>query len=350
MTVENVDEYDFGEESEDTSEAQDLDAAAGDTEGGYDVAGIIAAIDGGISTWMDAFVDIFNNMARPGVMVGEIPGGCYAVQHYNQWLIESYRITLVNAGALALRAAELGHETVDDVVRTYGRPEGSGGVKALNKVPFAEVIMQETTLDSAAGILAIFLGPMGIFSAAAILDWIDDRLPQWVDGELPPSSNRGVQVNPGWYLWAGPGRTPAQHWEFGKWTGTEFRRAFLNWRTNMRSEVVPGQHNQWRDLLFGLTGRSRDDWRIWLPGDPYQVDSKMWKLLDVKEYVDEEIALSRVLCAEATEFQQQTITRTLDIQEGAAQTTGIATLLTSSTGPLAVLAGALVGMTAAGKL
>ena len=299
---------------------------------------------------MDQFEDIFSNMARPGVMVGEIPGPCYAVNHYNNWLIEQYRTTLVNAGMLALRAAELGQATVREVVRTYGRPEGSGGVQALNKTPFAEVVMQETQLDTAAGVLAVFLGPMAPFGAAAILDWTDDRLPIWVDGQLPPSQNRGVQVAPGFWLWAGPGRTAAQHWASGRWTGSGFRSAFLNWRATMRSEVVPGQHNQWRDLLFGLTGRSVPDWRIWVPGDPYQVDSRMWKLLDVKAYVDEEVDRSRVLCDEAVAFQQATIERTIDIQQEAAQTTGIAALLTSSTGPLAVLAGALVGITAARRL
>lgn len=341
---------DTGQVSEDTSEPQDLDAASGDVEGGYDVAGIIAAIDGGISTWMNQFEDIFTNMARPGIMVGEIPGGCYAVQHYNNWLIDHFRPTLINASMLAARAAEMGQATVDDVVRTYGRPEGYGGVAALNKTAFAETVMQETNLDQAAGVLSIFLGPLAPFTAAAILDWTDDRLPQWVDGQLPPSSNRGVEVYPGFYLWAGPGRTDAQHWEFGRWTGTGFRQAFLNWRATMRSEVVGGQHNRWRDLLFGLTGRSVPDWRIWVDGDPYAENSRLWLLMDTKARVEEEIEYSRQLCEDATEFQQETIVRTIDIQEQAAETTGIAALLTSSTGPLAMLAGALVGITAARRL
>jgi hypothetical protein len=319
----------------DTSEEQDLDAAAADPGGGYDVGGTIDSIDGAIGTWVDVWDELFQQMAEPGVLVGSRPGSCYAVAEYNNWIVEVGRSLLVNAEMLARRAAEMGQARVREVVRTYGRP---GQSQAIGVRPFAEDVFSELDLDDASIVWNVLLpfGPGGL-AGAAMYDWVDDRLPTWVEGQLPPSSNRGFQLAPGWYLWAGPNRTAAYHVEHGKFTGTGFREAFLNWRFDMRANVVPGQHNQWRDLLYGLTGRSRDDWRIWVAGDPYEPDSRLDQLQWTMTYLQNQVTALTEQCEIAIDFQRGQAER-------ATWLAGLQGIFGAATGPALALAGAVVGI------
>jgi hypothetical protein len=324
----------------DTSEAQPLDEAAADPDGGYDVEGTVDAINSGINNWVDIWDELFMQMSEPGVLVGTRPGSCYAVATYNNWIIETGRSLLVNAEMLARRAAEMGQARVREVVRTYGRP---GQSQAIGVRPFPEDIFAELDLDDAAAVMNTLVPGFGAFSGAAMYDWVDDRLPIWVEGELPPSSNRGYQLAPGWYLWAGPGKSQSVHFLEGRFTGTAFRQSFLNWRNDMRANVVPGQHNQWRDLLYGLTGRSRDDWRIWVAGDPYQPESRLdqleWTMLYLQQQVDE----LEVKCDEAIAFQRGQAER-------ATWLAGLENILGAATGPVLAVAGAVIGVTLARKI
>jgi hypothetical protein len=319
----------------DTTEEQPLEDAASDPEGGYDVDGTIDSIDGAIGTWVDIWDELFQQMAEPGVLVGSRPGSCYAVAEYNNWIVETGRALLVNAEMLARRAAEMGQARVREVVRTYGR---AGQSQAIGVRPFTEDVFTELNLDDAAVVWNVLLpmGP-GQLGGAALFDWVDDRLPIWQEGHLPPSSNRGYRLGPGWYLWAGPGRTTAEHQESGRFTGTAFRNTFLNWRSDMRANVVPGQHNQWRDLLYGLTGRSRDDWRIWVAGDPYQPESKLDQLEWTMEYLQLQVDELKIQCETAIQFQRDQIER-------ATWLAGLQGILGASTGPVLALAGAAIGI------
>jgi hypothetical protein len=87
----------------------------------------------------------------------------------------------------------------------------------------------------------------------------------------PSRSNVGFELGPG--IHAGPDRTLQ---------GSRVVQAWDEWAHRMRTQWVYATspaRRAWRERLLTWVGRSRDDWRIWLPGDPIQANSRIGRNL-----------------------------------------------------------------------
>jgi len=83
----------------------------------------------------------------------------------------------------------------------------------------------------------------------------------------PSSSNVGFELGPGVHV--GPNRTLQ---------GSRVVQAWDDWVHKMRTQWVYATapaRPLWRERLVSWVGRSRDDWRIWVPGDPVDPNSRI---------------------------------------------------------------------------
>ena len=288
-----------GTEADAAADAPDpsqLDTPSGDM--GM-VEGIFGAIDGAIDGWSGRINDI-------NVAVAEDP--CRAVVDLANYAAgpASVRTQLRKAEATAVVLYEMGARAVDRAIDRWGRPSSlyEGGM------PFAAWLIDTNAVSSsaAAGLAFVLTGsPV----AAAVLtgnfaSWVDDRIPS---SAPPPAAARGVEVSPGAWLYAGPGRTAVQHLDQGRWTGPTIREAWEDWTEHEAAAVYPPRFSQWRAKLTRLAGSG------WAPGEPVGPGSLIESLRAADDDLREWQQLSQDECDLDRELQRETERRRVDLEE-----------------------------------
>jgi len=199
---------------------------------------------------------------------------CQAFMAHQQ-TVEDYQDTLTGYIAAAAEGAAAITWAQQTALRTWGT---SGQVTGADS--FLQVLwdagarppdIQDVT--DAAGVLAFLLGPLAALLASGIsrAQW-EDRLQQALpstgappaNGHTPiPGTNAGVELAPGIWLWAGPGRTVRQHLDSGLISGWRAREMYWAWVHATEETVGPADWLNWADDQAALTGSAH-----WQPGDP----------------------------------------------------------------------------------
>ena len=263
------------------------EAAAPAAGGGdpYGVSAIIGAINGAIDGWYD------REMQRRYVTAHD---PCYARQEFTEYRMNVLGPAIRDALMAAQLVSDDGQRAINMSIHKWGRPDTA----YIRSMRFTDYLQENgVVLDNMSILLGLAVGgPVGaIIAAATFSETLDERLS--ANGHQAPSgSNRGYKVGPGVYLYDPSGA--GKHALYGRLQGSEVRRAYWSWKTLQRLRVAPVDHNEWRDKLIRLVGRSRDDWTIWREGDPWTEGSKMGALMRMQEIVESEEARVEQLCIE----------------------------------------------------
>jgi hypothetical protein len=115
--------------------------------------------------------------------------------------------------------------------------------------------------------------------------------------ERPSRSTAGLAIGPGIHI--GPDFTL---------TGPRVVEAWDDWAHRMRTQWVYATSPArplWRERLISWVGRSRDDWRIWVPGDPIAADSRIGRNLVMIENLKEQLRVVSADCVRGLDIAEQ---------------------------------------------
>lgn len=310
-----------------TDEVQGDESGAGAAtgmSGGFDIKGLLEGIDGSIDGWYSregdkrqAIADDPCRFVIDAMIVEDQPGGL--------------RYAMRQAELISLKIYEAGQLAIAQSLTRWGRGSNKyqGGMRFAEWL--AESVLDVNAMVAGALFLPPPLGPMLV--ALASVNGLDNRLPT---SSPPSSSTGGYQLAPGVFLYAGSGKTQAQHLNTGKLRGPEVRKGWNAWREYQRLEVSPKSFVTWRPRLASLVGSG------WEPGEPAEPGTKVSALQLADDDFQVMLDLAEVECQTnrdlARDFAKSghaaAIAAALDASRG--------DLIKSTTGPLLAVAAVVV--------